>query len=106
MMGTFLTLAARTIDELFDFSLMLFFAIFTSGFSLVAVLADYWLAKVWLFSPLRYFEESYFWSMWVFLDGWLSARDSPDLAARNSWAVFLEELKSYLVDDDFCILYC
>ena len=44
--------------------------------------------------------------MWVFLDGWLSARDSPDLAARNSWAVFFEELKSYLVDDDFCKLYC
>ena len=35
-----LTLTARVIEELDGFSLMLFFAILTSGFSLVAVLAD------------------------------------------------------------------
>ena len=64
-----LTFTARVIDELFDFSLMLFLEILISGFSLVAVFADCWLAIVWFVSPLRYFEESYFCSMWVFLDG-------------------------------------
>ena len=42
----FLTLTARVIDELFDFSLVFFFAILTSGFSLVAVFVDCWLIIV------------------------------------------------------------
>lgn len=94
-------LAPRVTDELEDLSLMYFLGILTSGFSCWLAVVEL-LVAVCMFSPLRYFEESCFWRTWVFFAGWLSARDSSFLRTLISSAVFLEELKSCFVDDDFC----